>query len=284
MDASLLKGRRVIEVGSMLAAPFAAHILAELGAEVIKIEPPGGDPTRTLVRGGPSGTLIAYSYGKKSVCMDLSASASRAAFEKLLATADVIVHNLAPASARRLRLTYDDCTKAKPDIVYCHIRGYGAGPLENEFDDLFHALFDDGKTHIKLVKLLSTKRRGLLRSEITKTAKIDGGFLSKKLNELSEAGFIAASKPYMGKKDAILYRIIDPFLLFHLKWIAPSKAGVLNQVDKNIWYKNRQTPSYEAWAGYSFENICYLHLPGIAKSLGLDHILYISGTWEYRSP
>ena len=132
MDASLLKGRRVIEVGSMLAAPFAAHILAELGAEVIKIEPPGGDPTRTLVRGGPSGTLIAYSYGKKSVCMDLSASASRAAFEKLLATADVIVHNLAPASARRLRLTYEDCTKAKPDIVYCHIRGYGAGPLENE--------------------------------------------------------------------------------------------------------------------------------------------------------
>ena len=98
---------------------------------------------------------------------------------------------------------------------------FATGPLENEFDDLFHALFDDGETHIKLVKLLSTKRRGLLRSEITKTAKIDGGFLSKKLDELSEAGFIAASKPYMGKKGAILYRIIDPFLLFHLKWIAP---------------------------------------------------------------
>ncbi|MDB6101422.1 MAG: putative acyl-CoA transferase/carnitine dehydratase, partial [Gammaproteobacteria bacterium] len=62
----------MIELGTMLAAPFAAHILSQLGAEVIKVEPPSGDPTRCLVRGGPSGTFIAYSHGKKSVCIDLS--------------------------------------------------------------------------------------------------------------------------------------------------------------------------------------------------------------------
>ena len=160
---------------------------------------------------------------------------------------------------------------------------FADGPLANEFNDLFHALFDDGEAHLKLVKVLSTKRRGLLRSDIIKITKFNGGYLTKKLDELSEAGFIGASHPYKGKKDAILYRIIDPFLLFHLKWIESSPPGVLNQVDKNIWYKYRQTPSYEAWAGYSFENICYLHLHAIAKFLGLDHVLFTSGTWEYRS-
>ena len=64
----------------MLAAPFAAHILSQLGAEIIKVEPPTGDPTRSLVRGGPSGTFIAYSHGKKSVCIDLSKPEGHAAF------------------------------------------------------------------------------------------------------------------------------------------------------------------------------------------------------------
>ena len=67
-----LAGHRIIELGTMLAAPFATHILSQLGAEVIKVEPPAGDPTRSLVRGGPSGTFIAYSHGKKSACIDLA--------------------------------------------------------------------------------------------------------------------------------------------------------------------------------------------------------------------
>ena len=132
MSAGILAGRKVLELGTMLAAPFAAHILAQLGAEVIKIEPPAGDPTRSLVRGGPSGTYIAYSRGKKSLCLDLRAEAGQAVFQKLLAGADVVLHNLAPDSARRLNVTYEACAQAKPDIVYCHIRGYGPGPLANE--------------------------------------------------------------------------------------------------------------------------------------------------------
>lgn len=65
MSALPLIGYKVIEIGTMLAAPFASHILSQLGAEIIKLESPAGDPTRALVRGGPSGTLIAYSHGKK---------------------------------------------------------------------------------------------------------------------------------------------------------------------------------------------------------------------------
>jgi crotonobetainyl-CoA:carnitine CoA-transferase CaiB-like acyl-CoA transferase len=128
-----LSGRRIIELGTMLAAPFAAHILAQLGAEVIKVEPPAGDPTRTLVRGGPSGTFIAYSHGKQSVCIDLAKPEGHAAFTALLKTADALVHNLAPKAARKLKLTREDCAAINPRLIYCHIRGYGPGP---QADDL----------------------------------------------------------------------------------------------------------------------------------------------------
>jgi crotonobetainyl-CoA:carnitine CoA-transferase CaiB-like acyl-CoA transferase len=132
MNSAPLAGRRVIELGTMLAAPFAAHILAQLGAEIIKVEPPTGDPTRGLVRGGPSGTFIAYSHGKQSACMDLSKSEGQAAFQKLLKTADALVHNLSPKAARKLKLTRTDCAAINPRLIYCHIRGYGSGPLQEE--------------------------------------------------------------------------------------------------------------------------------------------------------
>jgi crotonobetainyl-CoA:carnitine CoA-transferase CaiB-like acyl-CoA transferase len=132
MNSAPLAGRRVIELGTMLAAPFAAHILAQLGAEIIKVEPPTGDPTRSLVRGGPSGTFIAYSHGKKSVCLDLAKAEGQAAFRKLLQTADALVHNLSPKAARKLKLTRADCEAIKPRLIYCHIRGYGTGPLQEE--------------------------------------------------------------------------------------------------------------------------------------------------------
>lgn len=133
MQHSPLAGRRVIELGTMLAAPFASHILSQLGAEVIKVEPPRGDPTRALVRGGPSGTFIAYSHGKKSVCIDLAHPDGHAAFCKLLESADALLHNLAPKAARKLRLTQADCAAINPALIYCHIRGYAEGP---QADDL----------------------------------------------------------------------------------------------------------------------------------------------------
>src|ERR1700730_10779434 len=132
MHRAPLCGRRVIELGTMLAAPFAAHILSQLGAEIIKVEPPSGDPTRSLVRGGPSGTFIAYSHGKKSVCIDLSNPEGHAALCKLLLTADALVHNLSPKAARKLKLTRQDCEAINPRLIYCQIRGYGAGPQEDD--------------------------------------------------------------------------------------------------------------------------------------------------------
>src|SRR5580704_1425728 len=102
-----LAGRRVIELGTMIAAPFATHILSQLGAEVIKIEPPNGDTTRALVRGGPSGTFIAYNHSKKSLCLALDTPEGLDAFRRLVATADIVIHNLSPSATRKLKITAD---------------------------------------------------------------------------------------------------------------------------------------------------------------------------------
>ncbi len=128
-----LTGRRVIELGTMIAAPFATHILSQLGAEVIKVEPLTGDTTRALVRGGPSGTFIAYNHGKKSIAIDLTTPEGGEAFRTLVASADIVVHNLSPSAARKLGVTAEDLAVANPTLIYCHIRGYAAGP---QHDDL----------------------------------------------------------------------------------------------------------------------------------------------------
>ena len=128
-----LAGKRVLELGTMIAAPFATHILSQLGAEVIKIEPPSGDTTRSLVRGGPSGTIVAYSHSKRAICLDLVAEDGKEVFHRLTATADVVIHNLAPAAARKLGVTAADCHAVNPDLVHVHVKGYTHGP---QADDL----------------------------------------------------------------------------------------------------------------------------------------------------
>lgn len=132
MNTGVLANKTVLELGSMIAAPFATHLLNQLGADVIKIEPPGGETTRKLVRGGPSGTYIAYNRGKKSICLNLRSEAGQEIFRKLVKEADIVVHNLSPGASRRLNVTYECCSAINPDIVYCHIKGYGPGPLEEE--------------------------------------------------------------------------------------------------------------------------------------------------------
>lgn len=132
-SAKPLVGKRVLELGTMIAAPFATHILSQLGAEVIKIEPPRGDTTRSLIRGGPSGTIIAYSHSKRAICLDLTTDGGKDIFRKLAVTADVVVHNLAPSASRKLGVTADDCVAVNPDIIHVHIKGFTHGP---QADDL----------------------------------------------------------------------------------------------------------------------------------------------------
>lgn len=110
MTKGVLAGKTVVELGSMIAAPFATHILQQLGAEVIKIEPPAGETTRKLVRGGPSGSYLAFNRSKKSLCLDLQSEDGREIFRRLIAEAatGVMFSNRVDGRPSRLGPSYHD--------------------------------------------------------------------------------------------------------------------------------------------------------------------------------
>ena len=134
---SLLSGLRIIDLTNNVAGPLGCYQLAQLGAEVIKIEKPGtGDPGRTSGADAGLNTLqmglafLAHGAGKKSVTIDLKADEGRAIFRRLTATADAIVASFRPGVMDRLGLGYGELTRIRPDIVYCALSGFGSdGPL-----------------------------------------------------------------------------------------------------------------------------------------------------------
>lgn len=122
-----LAGFRVLELGHIVAGPTAGLILAELGADVIKVERPGqGDQARHSR--GNQGYFLAFNSCKRSVEIDLKSPKGREAFLRLAATADVVLDNFGPGVMDRLGLGHDAMAKGKPGIVTCSIRGFLPGP------------------------------------------------------------------------------------------------------------------------------------------------------------
>jgi formyl-CoA transferase len=128
-----LAGIRVLEVGVFMAAPFATMQLADLGAEVFKIEnPEGGEPVRSTgpFVEGHSSPYLRLNRSKRSLALDLKSDEGRTAFLRLAAECDVVVENLRPGAMRRLGLGYDEVRAASPGIVYASASGFGQdGPL-----------------------------------------------------------------------------------------------------------------------------------------------------------
>jgi crotonobetainyl-CoA:carnitine CoA-transferase CaiB-like acyl-CoA transferase len=120
---TLLRGYRVLELGGYLAAPFATHILASLGAEVIKVERESGDPFRNDPK-----HFLAANIGKKSVLIDLGKEEGMRSFEELLRSSDAIVHNLSHRAEQSLGVDFESCRAINPKIVHCAIRAFGPGP------------------------------------------------------------------------------------------------------------------------------------------------------------
>ncbi|GIK82909.1 MAG: CoA transferase [Alphaproteobacteria bacterium] len=127
----VLAGIRVLDFTSMIAGPYCTRMLADLGAEVIKCEPPGGDLVRATEprRDGHSSYFGHLNCGKKSICLDLKHPAARAVAIDLADRSDVVVENFRPGVMARLGLDYPALRRLRPDIVYCAISGYGqSGP------------------------------------------------------------------------------------------------------------------------------------------------------------
>jgi crotonobetainyl-CoA:carnitine CoA-transferase CaiB-like acyl-CoA transferase len=130
-----LAGIRVVEIGMWIAGPAAGAVLADWGAEVIKIEPPEGDPFRRVMSAQgysdqiPNAPFALDNRGKRSVTLDLRDPAGRQHLEDLLATADVFISNLRHEALARLELAPDEVTQRHPRLVYGFITGYGStGP------------------------------------------------------------------------------------------------------------------------------------------------------------
>jgi hypothetical protein len=160
-----------------------------------------------------------------------------------------------------------------------------SGALRTEFTSLFRALFGESDSYDKIVRILARKRAGIGRTELLSALKTEsGGSLNRRLKELEEAGFIARMTPYDKKKKNAVYRLIDPYVYFYLSWIEGAPGGVFSGNGVQYWLDKSRTPAYQAWAGYTFENLCLTHSLWIQKALGLDHIGCTVGSWSYIPP
>jgi crotonobetainyl-CoA:carnitine CoA-transferase CaiB-like acyl-CoA transferase len=129
-----LDGVRVVDLSRVLAGPLCTQMLADHGADVIKVEPPAGDETRLFGppfdAEGDAAYFAAVNRGKRALSLDLSKPEGRAVVETLLAGADVLVENFLPGTMEKWGLGYDALAKRHPRLVYCSISGFGAdGPL-----------------------------------------------------------------------------------------------------------------------------------------------------------
>jgi crotonobetainyl-CoA:carnitine CoA-transferase CaiB-like acyl-CoA transferase len=125
-----LTGVRAVECCHVVMGPTCGLVLADLGAEVIKVEPLDGDHTRKLVASG-AGFFPTYNRNKKSLAVDLKSPAGREAVLKLIASADVVTENFRPGAMDKLGFGYKDVRKLNPAVVYCSLKGFLPGPYDH---------------------------------------------------------------------------------------------------------------------------------------------------------
>ena len=129
-----LAGIRVIEIANFLAAPIATALMADMGAEVIKVEPPAGDTTRAMKMKGDRPQTVNHSFhalnrGKRSITVDLTKSGAATLIRRLVARADVLVTNLMTSRLERYGLSYAELREYKSDIVFAQLTGWGSSGL-----------------------------------------------------------------------------------------------------------------------------------------------------------
>ena len=126
----VLEGIRILELGSFISGPYAAVLLSDMGAEVIKVEnPKGGDPFRGWDLGGDQPNFWAFNRGKKSITLNLQTPEGKEIFHGLVKQADVVIENYRPGVTKKLGIDYETLKKINPRIICCSITGTGpTGP------------------------------------------------------------------------------------------------------------------------------------------------------------
>jgi AAA+ ATPase superfamily predicted ATPase len=152
-----------------------------------------------------------------------------------------------------------------------------------EFDNLFSSLFDDPASYIKIIREIANRRYGIGKTELLTLSdeSLVGEQGIKKLDDLEESGFITSFKPHFHKRQGIYYRLTDEFTAFYLKWIEPIKKTIQESaLESGYWHEIQNSAEWYSWLGYSFESVCYKHIPAIRKKL-LINPTAIANTWRY---
>jgi crotonobetainyl-CoA:carnitine CoA-transferase CaiB-like acyl-CoA transferase len=148
-----LCGIRVVDATAMVLGPLTTLVMAQLGAEVVKVEPPGGDPVRFISPGpapGLSSQFTCLNHGKRSLVLDLKTPGGRAALGQVVASADVFIHNVSQRAVRQLQLGYDSIRAHNDRIIYCAATSYGQdGPYADQpsYEDTIQAI--SGLAHLQ---------------------------------------------------------------------------------------------------------------------------------------
>jgi AAA+ ATPase superfamily predicted ATPase len=150
--------------------------------------------------------------------------------------------------------------------------------LRLEFDRLYSSLFTNAEDCKKIVRLLAQRQQGYTRKEIVEQAKLtDGGGLTATLKALEVSDFISAYVKYGYPKREVHYRLTDFFSKFYLSFIDGKKTS-----NPRFWQDNQLTPALNAWRGFTFESLCFCHLPQIKQALGINGVQTEASPWKSR--
>ena len=151
-------------------------------------------------------------------------------------------------------------------------------PLRSEFDFLFRSLFKESKIYKNVVKVLSSKLKGLTRQELLEEMKLpDGGTLTEVLDNLIRCDFVRKYTAIGKTERDAMYQLTDLFSLFHIRYVEDH-----NGQDEHLWSKLSGTGKISSWSGYAFEQVCLHHIPQIKKALGISGIISNVHSWSCK--
>ena len=147
--------------------------------------------------------------------------------------------------------------------------------LENEYENLYRALFAKPDQYIAIVEALASANKGISREEICRLTGIRGsGDLTRKLTELENGGFVRKYIPFGCKSRNALYQLIDNYTLFYHRFLKDRTN------DENFWENNINSPAIRSWSGVAFERVCLLHIAQIKAALGIAGVYTDVNAWQ----
>lgn len=153
------------------------------------------------------------------------------------------------------------------------------GLLVGEFNNLYNSLFEMADRHVAVVKALAAQPSGLTRNEIISQTNLQsGGTATKLLEELVQSGFVETYLPFGKNAKDMVYKLVDEYSLFYLKFIEHARA-----TGPGTWMKRSASPSWKSWSGMAFESICMKHSQQIKQALGISGVYTEASIWHSQN-